>query len=418
MNKEKVLAFFRHLFRKDLGMKLAALGVAAVMWLFVIAQENPSRFKEFDGIPVTFTGTEELAARGLTVSENYADILASATVGVEAQISQLQHLTENDLTASVDLSGITEPGEYTLRVRAGTQSGSVTSIKPDRVTLTVENIATRELPVSVSIIGDRQENLYYGDILLSEDTVTISGAQSKIERCAKALCEVDVTGAQTTIQESRTIKLLDSAGNDISAEYDFALPTVIVKLPVLPTKIFTIDTELIRTTVSGIEEGYEVQEISVSPTEVTLAGEQSVLDGVSQLSLEPIVLDNASVDAVQKVAIHLPEGAYAVTPPEITVTLKIGLIQEERVYESRKISVYNLEDGLSASLNPKTVDVTVRGTQEQLDAVTQSKIKPYVDLTGLTVGVHTATVKFDGEADIDATLIPSNYTVEVTITAE
>ena len=81
--------------------------------------------------------------------------------------------------------------------------------------------------------------------------------------------------------------------------------------------------------------------------------------------------------------------------------------------DSYDIFVKNLESGLSCTLMPESVDVTVTGSQEALANISASQIKPFVDLSGLGEGTHTATVKFENAPDIDATISSSTATVQV-----
>ena len=408
--------FFEFL-KRDWWMKLAAIGIAALLWLFVIAQENPTRVKEYENIPVTYVGADQLASRGLCLTDDIEDIVSTVKVAVEAQTEVLQYLTSDDITATLDFSDITVEGEYTLNIKAKSRDGNVTSVTPSKVDVSVENLVTRELPLEVQVIGNDAGDLYYGEASVNTDTVTVAGSQSDIERYVRAIVVVDVSEQTESIRESQTITLLADDGTIVTSEdYHGVLPSVIVEMPIYPTIILPVDTDALIAGVSGVAEGYEITGVSLSQSEIRIAGTQDVLDTITGLTLEKVVLDDAVYDSTVQIAITLPEGAVAVIPETITATFQISQIEEERLYESLDIDIKNLASGLNCTINPESVDVTVKGTQEELSDIRQSDIQPFIDLSGVGAGVHTAKIKFEGSADIGATLTPSVATVEVTIT--
>ena len=46
-----------------------SLLMASVLWIYVVKEANPSIERSIANIPITFTGTEILAARNLIISE-------------------------------------------------------------------------------------------------------------------------------------------------------------------------------------------------------------------------------------------------------------------------------------------------------------------------------------------------------------
>ena len=109
----------------------------------------------------------------------------------------------------------------------------------------------------------------------------------------------------------------------------------------------------------------------------------------------------------------VPQGVAACNPSQVDATVHISMILENKTYNAVDVSVKNLGSGLSYALVPQSIGVTVTGSQEALAAITASKIKPFVDLTGLTEGTHTVTVQFENAPDLNAAMSPSTATVQV-----
>ena len=412
--------FFRaigNFFRKDWMFKLVSLAIAALLWFFVIAQENPTRVKEYENIPVTFIGAETLAEKGLCMTESPEELLEAVNVSVEAEISDLQKLTEDEITASVDMSNITTAGEYTLNVRARSLRGSVSAVSPSKVTVSVEDLAEREVPVEIQIIGNDDPDLYYGDVITDTDTVVVEGSQSEVEHYSKAVVVVDVSGMDSTYKESRTITLTTDDGNVVSSEdYYGALPSVIVELPIYPTVSIPIDKDAIMASAKGVADGYEIIDVVLSDDEIKVAAEEEDLDSIKAVKLERVSLEGAMYDTTVQIGVELPKGAIAIAPKTVNATFKIAEHQDKRSFGSVPVEVRNLGSGLVSSINPETVDVVVRGSAVDLKELGDESVRAYIDLSGFEPGVHNAVIKYEIDSQSELIVSSLTETVEVEIT--
>lgn len=413
--KNIFITVFKRL-KKNFWMKIAAVGLAALLWLFVIADTNPSRVKVFRNIPVTFTNTQVLNEKGLCLSDDYSSIISNANVEVEANTETLQYLDEDEISVTIDVSSVNSAGNYTLKLKGNTPKGNVVRVFPSEVDVTVEDLLTRELPVEVQVIGDMDNAYYYGDITLSDDVVEISGPRSIVETYAKAVCYVDIKGVTGPITESKNIIILDTDGNEIEQSgYTEKLPSVIVDYPIYPQRSVNVDMRSVYQGISGIAEGYEIKEVIIQPTQVLIAGYEENISSVPYVTLEPIVLSDAKEDVNLKAGVIVPDGVEAIVPEAVEISIKIGVIEEEKVYESVDLSVKNLAKGFKYTIKPESMDIRVVGTVENLEKIKANDIIPFVDLDGLGAGNHTVEIKFENEPDIPARLLPEYYTAEVVI---
>lgn len=419
--KQAFLAFFgwlKAVFTRNVGMKIGALAFAFLLWSFVITDSNPMREKVFRDIPVTFTNAESLKEQNLTTSQPLAEILTTATVTVQARANNLQYVTDSIINITVDLSAINDVGEYTLRLQGATTTsvGTITKIQPETITLGVEEIVTRDVPVEVQYVGDRQEGLYYGTPVISSNTVAATGSRSNLQDVAKAVCYVDIDGASTSIKASYPVTFLDSAGREMDSNRFSGIPSVIVEVPIYPQKEVPLDQNAIRSVINGLPDGYEVQSMELVPETVQVAGAQETLDAINSVTLEPINLDGKTGEITLTARAVTPEGAIAVTPTEVEVHLSVAQPVVSATYDAMDVGVKNLGDGLQAALSPASIDITATGTQEALGGIHASDIHPFVDLGGLTAGTHTVQVKFENLPDLGVTLEPSVAEITVTIT--
>lgn len=416
MTPEKIKITLKGIFTKNWKLKLVSIGIAALLWMFVIAETNPPRVKEFTDVPVTFQNADVLAKAELTTSVPLSEIISGADVSIEANTNVLKNIEKDEISLYVDLSSITQAGEATLNIKGKTEAGSIVNINPSKITVNVEKLVEKEIPVSVEVKGSRQSGYYYGEPHTVSDTVTVSGPESIIQEYAKAVCYVDVTNATSSINESREVSIFNKEGNEIVATSQSSVPSIIVTMDILPCKTVDIDRNAVISSISGIAEGYEIKDIVMQPQAVSVVGEKDVIGEISSVSIEPIALENATQDTVVTAKIVTPKGAALTDPAEIDLTVKIGVIEETRVYEAMDIEVKNLASEYECTINPQAVDVEVTGTSENLATIDASSIQPIIDAADLGVGTHTVSIKFENSPDIPAELSPSYYTVEIKIT--
>jgi len=403
-------------FTKNIGLKIGALVFAFLLWSFVIAEQNPIREKTFQNIPVTFVGVDTLRQRDLTSTEPFSELLSTANVTVEANAERISLITDGMLSVEVDLSSVTDVGEKTLPVKAkSTMAGINMDVSPKEVTVNIESIVTQDVPVEVQLTGERKSWLYYGEPVLSENAIEVTGARSNVEQVAKAVCYIDIDQLESYNKETRSVVLLDNNGDELPSNMFTGIPSVIVELPIYPKESVAVDIKNIEETTTGIADGYEIAGITVDPSSVDIAGNLEDISQITAVKLEPIALENATGDQVVNAKVMLQDGIYAASPSEVQVQLSIMPVQESRTYPAVGIEVKNLGENLKAALRPETVDVDVNGAKTVLDSFSVDMLKPFVDLQDLEKGTYTVELKFENAPDLGVNIVPSIGAVSVTI---
>ncbi len=414
----KIAAIIKRLFVQNWKMKLVALIFAFILWSFVIAEENPTRTKIFQDIPVTYTAADELRQKGLTSSTPLTEILNSVTVTAEAPADALDYWNENMLEVSVDLSQINEAGEYVLRVEGATTltQGHIVSVEPSTITVNIEEIVTRTVPVDIQLIN-QQEGFYYGEPVLETETVDVTGARSNVEKVARAVCTINAEDMMEPTTASYTVSFVDSDGEEIRSNLFTGSTSVIAEVPVYPEKEVGIDLTAVSNTTTGLAEGYEITGVTVEPQTVYIAGALENIETIESVTLEAIDLDGAAGDTVVEASVRLPDGVVAAEPSVVQVRFAITQPELSRTYSGVEIAARNLEDdSLEVSISPSAADITVFGTQAALDDFSASRLRPFVDLAGLGRGIHrNVPVKFENEPDLGVRPVASSPSVTVTV---
>ena len=92
---------------KDVLLRLFAVVLAILMWLFVIDEENPDYSDRLRNIPLQIDGIEYLSRENLIIVDG-GDATVSAKI--TGKRDRMKLVSNDKLLAVVDASSITEPG--------------------------------------------------------------------------------------------------------------------------------------------------------------------------------------------------------------------------------------------------------------------------------------------------------------------
>jgi YbbR domain-containing protein len=212
--------------------------------------------------------------------------------------------------------------------------------------------------------------------------------------------------------------LLDESGEVVDAEL-FAgdLPSVIVDLSVLPMKSVSVDVESAILGMDSLASGYEITSITCDPERVNIVGEQSVLDGISSISLVAYSVSNADKD-INVLLDYAPlEGVSVLETTQAQVYITIREISDVVSYKDVDIVVKNVPHGLTAQLETQSIDVVVMAGVSKLSQLERGDIVPYIDLEGYETGTYTLSIQYELPDGFAAENFSSGVeTVTVTLT--
>jgi len=161
--------------------------------------------------------------------------------------------------------------------------------------------------------------------------------------------------------------------------------------------------------------GFVVGTITADPATVDIVGPASSVKGASEALTEPVIVTGLRATVREDVTVGLVDPALRlVTPRAATVTVQILPAPLEQKIRSRPVHLRNLGSRLSADATPSAVDVTVRGSRDELRNLDADAVSAYVDLAGLGVGDYTLTVRADMATGAGVTHIdPATVSVRI-----
>ena len=175
----------RALFLEDWTLKALALLITLGLWYAVTTQRAPAT-KRLHDVPLEF-----LLPDGVDIGN---DPLDKVDVMLEGSQDKLAVLTARDLVAQVDVTGLL-PGDRNPRLTDKNVSMElpegvrILEITPRSLTLHLEPVETREVPVEARFEGALPEGFARGAAAVTPDHIRVRGPQSHVNGVERAFTE-------------------------------------------------------------------------------------------------------------------------------------------------------------------------------------------------------------------------------------
>lgn len=287
---------WRAMLTRDLGLKLISLGVAFGLWAFVNASERDTE----QALQVPLELRDIPAAMMITSPRvDFVDLRVSGPRTLLSRIDRKR------LLIPLDLAGL-RPGPAVFRITADAlnlpRGVKVVRITPAQVTLDIERIVRRTLPVHLQLSG-------------------------------------------------------------------------------------------------RVPAGLRVVESRVSPETVEIIGPGAAVDDVKVLDTEPLDLSNSTPGKVER-ELLLPEVSEYISFSAQRVAAQVQIAEVEIDREFRRVPVA-IRNAASASVDPATIRVVVRGPKRAVESLELSHGEVYIDAANTAAGRYERTPSVDVPAGVE-----------------
>ena len=394
---------------------ILAFVIAFALWMYVVTVVNTTSDRTYNNISVSLEGESFLKERNLMV---ITKDIPEAILNLEGARTELDKLNSSNITLSLDVSKIYEEGNHKIYLSpsypgdVSDNSLSVLEIKPQAINLEVVKAATKDVPVTVVYTGTLPES-YIADKenkILDQETVTITGPESVVKTISVAQIEVDLTDRVENISEQFLYKLCKRNGTPVDAEFI----TTDVEAISLNLRIARIkEIPLMLTVVDGGGATKDNTEIKIEPESIGISGSDALLEGIENIELGTIDLNEIPRDTELTLPIKLPDGVINETGvSEARVTVQFpGLATKTLTVTNFK--TVNVPKGYTAKLITQVLEVQIRGPQETIDTLESSELTALVDFKDAQSGM--VKVKAEITSDIVDIGAVGTYTVSATV---
>ena len=401
--------------RKALQVVISIL-VAIAVWVYVDVEKAPDRTKTIRDIPVEFSGeSTTLADKNLMLLSGY-DTTADLTI--KGPKRELVKISKDNVRLVASTSSIDSVGVHTLRwdpiYPDGVQSSSLTVdwASKYKVTVTVGELYTKEVPVNCTVTGQVADGYFTGETVLDPTSLVLRGQRDDLLNVAYAKLTVNISGATRSVIQTESVQLYDNDDNPVdNGNIRTNASLIQAKVPVLTTKEVSLAVEL-----SGVP-GVAGQSIktTVTPTSVRLIGEADVLENINEILLATLYIEDLDLWQQNSYVVTAPDGTWLANSNEVaTVEITMEGIEETTVTVDT-FSYTNVPSGLYPEITGG-LDVRLWGLADELAKMDAAALTAMADLSGITEpGSYRVpvTVTISGYRDV---AVKGSYEVTVYIT--
>lgn len=412
----------KKLLTRNLGLKLASLLLAFVLWFLVAQIYDPKDTVTFNNIQVRLINTELLDEEGKVYEVLDNSNLVRVTVTGPQSIVKSE-LRRSDIVAEADMSKLTDINTIAITYYCENISNDSVEIKGnhDSVRLNVEDKTSKWIKLESNTIGDVASGYMIGNVTLDQTNIEVTGPKSAISQVDHAGVDINVTDSITSLSANVDIKLYDADDNELVLEsvkknVDSAYMTV----EVLATKEVPVEIEYM-----GVpEDGYMATgEVESSVPTVRIAGTVSTLVGISAITVpeDRMNITGQSDNLVDIINLkeYLPANVRLADKSfdgKITATVYIEpIVSKDLTVAAENISVTGVPDGMEAEITStaEEYNITVSGLSRDVSILHDSSVTGILNLTQwmedngveeLTPGTYTIPVTFNLAEDI--TVVP------------
>lgn len=395
---------------------IASILVAVAIWVYVDVEKAPERTKTIRDIPVEFSGeSTTLADKNLMLLSGYDTTVDLTIKGTKRELVKIN---KDNVRLVASTSSIDSVGVHTLRWDVvypdGVQSSalSVDWASKYKVTVTVGELYTKEVPVNCVVTGTVADGYFTGETVLDPTTLVLRGQRDDLLNVAYAKLTVDISDATRSVIQTESVQLYDNDDNPVDNSNIRTNTSLIqAKVPVLTTKEVSLAVEL-----SGVP-GSAGQSIktTITPSSVRLIGEADVLENIDEIVLATLYIEDLDIWQQNSYVVTAPDGTWLANSNEVaTVEITMEGIEEKTVTVDT-FSYTNVPSGLYAEVQD-TLDVRLWGLSEELAELKADAITATVDLSSVTETGSCrvpVTVTVSGYRDV---AVKGSYEVTVYVT--
>lgn len=382
----KKSSFLTRLFSHNIVLLIISFLLAFIAWIIINADSQTETNVTISNIPVSITLPDTAVEKGFRI---YSESEFTASVEVSGNRVSVGSLTPSDIQVTANqVSTIDHADEYTLPLSAkkvGVKSNYniTSSVNPSSVTVFVDKFKEKDIPIDKSQMKVVVDSGYYSEVTMSNDTVHVEGAASKVDEI-ESVAIIDtinsVESSPMTLQE--TLVFLDKNHKTIDLQYVTSdLKSIEVTVTSQPKKDVNLALEVLNAPSNA-------PKLVLKPQQATVYGPSEQLNTIQDNSIVIGTLDYRKLTNRKYVIpydISLPQelkDCHVIVESDDSVTATIDLSS----YQSKTIAV-DVTTKVDSSKytaeisSPTSVKLTIYGPASTIASLTAKNISVVADIT-------------------------------------
>lgn len=365
---------------------LTALILAITVWIIAVTTSDPAENRSYPrNVPIEIVGQDTNLVMTSDLPSNVSIVLNTPQSVWDKMIS-----TQSPVRAVLDLSGL-QPGTHIvdLQIQVNIRPVKVVSYSPRTVSVTLESLSSKVLPLSLDIRGEPAIGYQVEDPVVDVKQITVTGPISQVDRVAEVRATLDIN--QTYEDISRMINVVALDENEVVIN-DVTLTPDRVDMFLEINQRYGYRNVIVSVNIEGqVADGYRLTNISVIPLAVTVysSNPQIVNDLPGYVQTMPLNLEGMKDDIDVSLLLDLPEGILVVGDNRtVLVRVSIAAVQSSMPIANLPIEIIGLPENLQAIIAPEMITLLISGPLPILDGIKPGDIRVVLDLTDYEVGTY------------------------------
>ena len=305
------MKFFEDLIRKEnLLARIACLLVACGLWVYVMTDQNPIVERNVE---------VRLQQMNLPNNMMVLNVPDKVMVKIRGTRTKVSDNLENKITASLNLKNVTE-GQQSLPVKVSFAAGDVVQITPNEVSVYVDTVSEKKVPVITRIVGAVSSDMTIGHSIITPAQVTLRGATHRMNKVNKVVAPIDVTDHQGDFQTESELVAVSDDGYDIPNMK--IIPERVMVQATMVSQMLSVDIP-VQLVVSGeLPKDVTVTKTEILPEKVRITAPPSLLKDLKAINTKPVDVSKLTGSTVVAAELDLPE---KVIPELRTVRIRLSV---------------------------------------------------------------------------------------------
>ncbi len=293
------------------SIRLLALLLAIVMWIYVSNEQNPVREKILN---VSLEHNE--------LEQNFmimGGLPENVRLRIQGNHNQLANLAPGDFKAVVKIpEGRT--GDLALPVQVSAPAGlRIAQVTPEEVSVKVDRIVSRQIPVAVSLRGSPAQGFTALAPQYQPDVVVARGPSRLVNEINQATAVVDIQQAVSEITQTLAV-------NVGSPDVSLSPATVQVVVPIV-SAVASKTVPVIPQVTGSPAVGFTVKRSFTEPASVQVLGPADLIGVITEIKTGPVSIQGADKNLSREVDLVVPQGAAGVQPGRVNVQVEVNKVE-------------------------------------------------------------------------------------------
>ena len=405
--------------KKNYKTLILAFVIACVLWIVISVLTFDTITNRISGIDVLTNPTDYMTQNNLRITSELKD---KVTIMIEGKRYDISDLNADDFTAEVDLSAVRSAGTYTLPLKVTSKSSRsllITDTQPDSVSVTLDEIISKEFP----IVGTADINLpieyYLESITTSPATITLTGSANLIDKVTKVEAQSTRHGTISSSQQTGSVISVYGSGGVISEGITLSTNSVMVNISIFKQKGLPLNFSI-----TNCPPNFDLNSLKydIYPSTIMVASPDDSIDNISELNLGAINLSDITLDKTSYIPINLPEGYK-----NLSGNGRAQITWDTKEYNkldfdvpAENIKIINSPDNFNVTAITETLKVTVIGPSERISEITAADITVTANLLGaqLREGLQDVTVSAQINGSRQSCWVSGEYKVTISVESD